>query len=98
MTPPSEALAGLVALLAEIEAFDDYPDGLRLSDTDWADRITVGHLRAIIRAFEALEPFAKIPLCYARRGSQPQVAELDTPAPGGAYTAADVVRARKLIR
>jgi hypothetical protein len=49
------------------------------------------------RLREALEPFAKIPLCYPRRGSQPQQAELDVPAPGGAYTAADVMRARKLL-
>jgi len=46
---------------------------------------------------EALKPFARIPLCHPRRGSQPQQAELDVPAPGGAYTAADVVRARKLL-
>ena len=44
-----------------------------------------------------LEPFAKIPLCYPRIGSKPQVAKLDAPAPMNAYTADDVVRARKLL-
>lgn len=46
---------------------------------------------------ESLKPFAAIPLCYPREGSKPQRSELDVPAPGGAYTALDVERARKLL-
>lgn len=46
---------------------------------------------------DALKPFAQIPLCYPRLGSQRLPANLDVPAPGEAYTAADVLRARKLL-
>ena len=43
-----EPLEPFATIVREMDAFADYPDGLRLIDTDWAGRITLGDCRRVL--------------------------------------------------